>query len=114
MSEELKSCPFCGAPPWEGLPVDSKGIRIPKWEIHCAGCEIAIRRPETIMARKDWNSRSTDTAELPRLREALEQIAYGEHMLSACASRFANSRTGEPFACDCAVSVARAALNRKG
>jgi hypothetical protein len=53
-------------------------------------------------------------AERDRLREALEQIAQGEHVMSPCATRYArNNDDDDPFECDCPVSIARAALSGK-
>jgi len=52
--------------------------------------------------------------ERDRLREALEQIAKTNHVMSPCATRFArNNDDDDPFDCDCPVSIARAALSGK-
>lgn len=60
------------------------------------------------------NQRDALLAEVGRLREALERITQGEHVMSPCATRFArNDDDDDPFECDCPVSIARAALSGK-
>jgi hypothetical protein len=77
-----------------------------KWERHAFSVFMDLQSTE---AERDALLQERD-----RMREALDRIAEGGHVVSPCATRFArNNDDDDPFDCDCPVSIARAAISGK-
>jgi hypothetical protein len=83
----LLPCPFCGGKAKEGIPTDGNGgVYVDEWEVCCDGCEVEVRRPERVMAHKDWNRR----ADLPRATAAWQPDPHTwepQHVETLCACR---------------------------
>lgn len=80
MTENLKSCPFCGG---EAKCIEFYGL----YHVICCNCHIAGKDCSTReSAVSAWNNRPIEDeleAENKRLREALEFYALGKHILKA-------------------------------
>lgn len=72
-TNELKSCPFCGSD-----AVELNGYNI--WKVSCSNefCRVS----EAVFLREDWNTRTSDTLQNQKLREALElMVDFAEHQM---------------------------------